>query len=123
MYVHDKMRPYVDIGRKDWHVNYADQKHVFDTVTECLNHLNLHKSNKCSCKLKSLVKFVAVVAGTGKSFLIEAIKMQVAKMWLIEDLTCAVVALTGLAAFNIGSLTIPRLFQLPVEHDSRAASC
>ena len=46
----------------------------------------------------------------------------VAHLWPTSDLTCAVVAPTGLAAFNVGGLTIHRLFQLPVEHDAKTAS-
>ena len=37
------------------------------------------------------------------------------------DLLCAIAAPTGLAAFNVGGVTIHRLFQLPVEHSARAA--
>ena len=33
------------------------------------------------------------------------------------ELSCAIVAPTGLAAFNVGGLTIHRLFQLPIEHE------
>ena len=36
----------------------------------------------------------------------------------MESLTCAVAAPTGLAAFNVGGVTIHRLLQLPVEHDN-----
>ena len=63
------------------------------------------------------------VGGTGKSFLIEAITAQVAETWseLDSSLTCAVAAPTGLAAFNVGGVTIHRLFQLPVEHDAKTA--
>ena len=95
----------------------ADQRRVFDSVSDYLNHLKLHEAKQCSCKQEQLMKYVAGVAGTGKSFLIEAIKMLVARLWPTSDLTCAVVAPTGLAAFNVGGLTIHRLFQLPVEHD------
>ena len=38
------------------------------------------KLNRCSCDQEPLVKYVAGVAGTGKSFLIEAIKMLVASL-------------------------------------------
>ena len=100
----------------------ADQKRVFDSVSDYLNHLKLHEANQCSCKQEPLLKYVAGVAGTGKSFLIEAIKMLVGRLWPTSDLTCAVVAPTGLAAFNVGGLTIHRLFQLPVEHDAKTAS-
>ena len=34
---------------------------------------------------------------------------------------CAVAAPTGLAAFNVGGVTMHRLFQLPIEHSARAA--
>uniref|UniRef100_A0A1X7VCB8 ATP-dependent DNA helicase n=1 Tax=Amphimedon queenslandica TaxID=400682 RepID=A0A1X7VCB8_AMPQE len=34
---------------------------------------------------------------------------------------CAVVAPTGIAAFNLGGLTIHRLFQLPIEHEGKTA--
>ena len=41
-------------------------------------------------------------------------------MWPTSDLTCAVVAPTGLA-FNVVT-SIHRLFQLPVEHDAKTAT-
>ena len=100
----------------------ADQRRVFDSVSDHLNHLKKHEADRCSFDQEPLVKYVAGVAGTGKSFLIEAIKMLVAHLWPTSDLTCAVVAPTGLAAFNVGGLTIHRLFQLPVEHDAKTAS-
>ena len=68
--------------------------------------------------------FVSGVGGIGKSFLIETIRAQVADMWKdgTTGLTCAVAAPTGLAAFNIGGVTIHRLFQLPIEHESKTAT-
>ena len=36
-------------------------------------------------------------------------------------LTCAVMAPTGLAAFNVGGVTIHRLLQLPIEHEGKTA--
>ena len=41
------------------------------------------------------------------------------KYW--GSLVCAVTAVTGLAAFNVGGVTIHRLLQLPIEHEGRAA--
>ena len=35
---------------------------------------------------------------------------------------CAIAAPTGLAAFNVGGITIHRLFQLPIEHSGKAAT-
>ena len=44
--------------------------------------------------------FVSGVGGTGKSFLI------VDSLWTSEGLKCAITAPTGLAAFNVGGVTI-----------------
>ena len=40
----------------------------------------------------------------------------------MDDVTCANSAPTGLAAFNVGGITIHRLFHLPIEHESKAAT-
>ena len=64
---------------------------------------------------------VSGVGGTGKSFLIEAIKALNTDIWPTDDLTFAVAAPTGLAAFNVGGITTHRLFQLPVEDESKTA--
>uniref|UniRef100_A0A1X7VTR6 ATP-dependent DNA helicase n=1 Tax=Amphimedon queenslandica TaxID=400682 RepID=A0A1X7VTR6_AMPQE len=37
------------------------------------------------------------------------------------EIMCAIVAPTGIAAFNVGGLTIHRLFQLPIEHEGMTA--
>ena len=59
--------------------------------------------------------FLSGVAGTGKSFLIETIKALISSMWASDDLTCAITAPTGLAAFNVDGNTIHRVFQkIPV---------
>ena len=65
--------------------------------------------------------FVSGVGGTGKSFLIETIRALVDQLWPYDDLTCAIAAPTGLAAFNVGGTTIHRLLQLPVEHEGKCA--
>ena len=65
--------------------------------------------------------FVSGVGGTGKSFLIATIKSFVGHLWPTDNLTCAVAAPTGLAAFNVDGVTIHRLFQLPVEHEGKTA--
>ena len=85
-------------------------------------HQQCHEANDCSCELKPLRMFVSGVGGTGKSFLIETIKALVNSIWSLDGLLCAVAAPTGLAAFNVGGVTIHRLFQLPIEHTARAAS-
>ena len=55
--------------------------------------------------------FVSGVGGTGKSFLIKTIHSLVLQIWhkKTDSLLCAVTAPTGLAAFNIGGVTIHRL--------------
>ena len=40
----------------------ADQRRVFDSVSDCLNHLKQHEANQCSCDQKPLVNYVAGVA-------------------------------------------------------------
>ena len=53
--------------------------------------------------------FVSGVGGTGKSFLIETIRSLVKEMWKDDagdDTTCAVAAPTGLAAYNVGGVTV-----------------
>lgn len=55
------------------------------------------------------------------SFLIDTVKALVNHLWPSCDFTCAVVAPTGLAAFNVSGITIHRLFQLPIEHEGKTA--
>lgn len=100
----------------------ADQTRVFKNVESHLLHQKQHEDKKCQCDdIKPLRMFVSGVGGTGKSFLIEAIKAFVDNLWPSQDLKCAITAPTGLAAFNVGGVTIHRLFQLPIEHDGKEA--
>ena len=101
----------------------ADQRRIFDGVKSHFLHQRQHEANECQCDFKPLRMFVSGVGGTVKSFLIEAINALVASIWPSDGLTCAVAAPTGLAAFNVGGITIHRLFQLPVEHEGKAAGC
>ena len=47
----------------------------------------------------------------------------VAQIWKnnTDSPLCAVTAPTGLAAFNVGGVTIHRLLQLPIEHEGKTA--
>ena len=99
-----------------------DQRRVFDNVKTHLVHHKSHEHNECSCDIKPMRVFVSGVGGTGKSFLIEAIKALVNSIWPLDTLVCAIAAPTGLAAFNVGGTTIHRLFQLPIEHTAKTAS-
>ena len=82
-------------------------------------------SAKCLCKdFKPLHTFISGVGGTGKSILIETIRCQVSEVWkdhTIVDTKCAVGAPTGLASYNIGGVTVHRMFMLPIEHEGRTA--
>ena len=101
----------------------ADQRRVFDIFHNHLLYQQQHETEHCNCcTFKPLSMFVSGVGGTGKSFLIEAVKAQVEALCPSDDVTCAIVAPTGLAAFNIGSITMHRLFMLPVEHVSKSAT-
>ena len=99
----------------------SDQRRVFDKVKAHLLHQRQHETKECTCELTPLHMFVSGVGGTGKSFLIEAVKLLVGHLWPSDNLMCAIAAPTGLAAFNVGGITIHRLFQLPVEHEGKTA--
>ena len=99
----------------------TDQRRVFDKVKAHFLHQKEHEANKCACDFTPLRMFVSGVGGTGKPFLIKTIKSLVGHLWPSDDLTCAVAAPTALAAFNVGGVTIHRLFQLPVEHEGKTA--
>ena len=102
-----------------------DQRRIFDQVADHLKHQSRHYCDDCKCRdLKPLHMFVSGVGGTGKSFLIETIRSLVKEIWkgnASDDTTCAVAAPTGLAAYNVGGVTVHRLFQLPIEHEGRTA--
>ena len=100
-----------------------DQKRVFQLVNYHLEHQLQHENGACKCTdMKPLHMFVSGVGGTGKSFLIKTIRALVTQVWHNEkdSLLCAISAPTGLAAFNVGGVTIHRLLQLPIEHKGRA---
>ena len=100
----------------------ADQARIFDQVKKHLEHQAHHESDMCKCNhLKPLRMFISGVGGTGKSFLIKTICALMPQVWYkkTDSLLCAVTAPTGLAAFNIGGVTIHRLLQLPIEHEGK----
>ena len=102
----------------------ADQARIFDQVKRHLEHQAQHENDMCKCShFRPLHMFVSGVGGTGKSFLIKTIHSLVLQIWhkKTDSLLCAVTAPTGLAAFNIGGVTIHRLLQLPIEHEGKAA--
>ena len=60
--------------------------------------------------------FITGGAGTGKSHLVSVIKEHIERSHTGSQNACMLVAPTGVAAFNIGGLTIHHAFRLPVEH-------
>ena len=96
-----------------------DQRQIFENIKAHLLHQVKHESGECSCTFKPLRMFVSGVGGTGKSFLIHTLKCLIDSLWQTDDLTCAIAAPTGLAAFNVGGVTVHRLFQLPIEHEGK----
>ena len=78
----------------------ADQSRVFRWVSNQLNHQHQHESGACKCKdCHPLHMFVSGVGGTGKCFLIEAIRAEADAIWNLQSsdsLVCAVAASTGL---------------------------
>ena len=100
----------------------SNQRRIFEDFKSVLLHQKLHEEGKCSCgDLKPLRHFVSGVGGTGKSFLIEAMRALTNSLWPVEDLRCAVTAPTGSAAFNVLGATLHRFFQLPMEHEGKEA--
>ena len=99
----------------------CDQSRVFDNVKDHFMHQKRHEDYVCHCDFKPLQMFISGVGGTGKSFLIETIRALIVSIWPNSDRTCAIAAPTGLAAFNVGGVTVHRLFQLPVEHEGKTA--
>uniref|UniRef100_A0A1X7TPE6 ATP-dependent DNA helicase n=1 Tax=Amphimedon queenslandica TaxID=400682 RepID=A0A1X7TPE6_AMPQE len=97
-----------------------DQKRIFDHIkAHQLRQIEYEKSKQekeqSEC-VKPLHMFISGVGGTGKSFLIEAIKALVKSIWsTLTKQTCAVAAPTGLAAYNVGGVAAHRLFQLLIE--------
>ena len=102
----------------------SDSVCVYGKVKSHLEHQIMHECDCCQCSdLTPLHMFVSGVGGTGKSFLIKTIRALVASLWdtVTGSTLCAVTAPTGLAAFNVGRVTIHRLLQLPIKHAGRSA--
>jgi ATP-dependent DNA helicase PIF1 len=84
-----------------------DQKRIFDKLKSSIE------------KEEPIQLFVTGCGGTGKSFLIAAISQWLNSM-NTDKVAVTVAAPTGLAAYNVGGVTIHRLLMLPIEHGSTA---
>ena len=67
------------------------QSYQYQEVRACDKHRK-HESGECSCDFKSLRMFVSGVGGTGKFFLIHALKSLIHQIWPSSDLSCAIAA-------------------------------
>ena len=76
------------------------QELAYDLVKSHFNHTSLDKEPLCM--------IINGVAGTGKSYLINAIRN------LLQS-KCAITATTGKAAYDIRGITVHSLLKLPVE--------
>ena len=104
------------LGQKESMLN-TDQKRIYNTIKNQLVHQLGHENATCNCQAgcKTIKMLISGVGGTGKSFLITTIKMLINYLWPTNDLNCAIGAPTGIAAFNVGGVTIHRLnFSYPL---------
>ena len=90
----------------------SDQKRIYDKIRQHLTKQkqqeDLSSDNDVKIDdIQPLRMFISGVGGTGKSFFIET-QCLVDSLWKAKpgELSCTIVALTGLAAFNVGGLTI-----------------
>ncbi len=92
------------------------QSRVYKKITGHLLHELDHEKGACKCTdINPLQMFVSGVGGTGKSFLIQALRAFVKATWPDLPNSSAVAAPTGLAACNVNGVTTYQLFQLPIE--------
>ena len=66
-----------------------------------------------------LMLFITGSAGTGKSHVISVVHEHFERAQIGDGCACMLMAPTGVAAFNIGGLTIHKALNLPVEHGKR----
>ena len=89
-------------------------------ITSHLFHDLNHKNGISNPKPMHM--FVSGMGGTGKSFLIQALRAFVKATWPNLNNVTAVTAPTGLAACKVSRVITYQLFQLPIEHDNKIAA-
>ena len=95
----------------------AKQREAFDMVVQYTS--SLHKFHLGQeAQPKPIRIFITGGAGTGKSYVIRAIREHIERSVQGSDQVhgCMVMAPTGVAAFNVDGLTIHRALNLQVEH-------
>ena len=92
------------------------QREAFDHVVQYTRARHQYYMRERESLPEPLHVFITGGAGTGKSHLISVIKEHIERSHTGSQNACMLVAPTGVAAFNIGGLTIHYAFRLPVEH-------
>ena len=88
-------------------------------MTSCLQHQLDHEFGKCNCNdKKPLLMYISGYGGTGKSYLIKAIKgfLDIQRKSHNKKCDYVVAAPTGLAAAGIGGQTIHSVFNIGIQH-------
>ena len=98
------------------------QRIPFDIAVHYTRELHKHRMKIHHEPPEPFHLFVTGGAGTGKSRVIRAINehMERSRSGIQERHACMLMALTGVAAFNIGGPTIHRTLRLQVEHGRTA---
>ena len=93
-----------------------DLREAFDQIVQWTRERHQYFMGESNSLPEPLHLFITGRAGTGKSHLISVIKEHIERSHTGSQNARMLVAPTGVAAFNIGGLTIYYAFRLPVEH-------
>ena len=94
----------------------VSQRDAFDRLIQYNRAHHQYYMRERESLPKPFHMFITGGAGTGKSHLISVIKEHIKRSHTGSQNACMLVAPTGVAAFNIGGLTIHYVFRLPVEY-------
>ena len=105
----------------------SDQLSTYNMVTQHLSHVLKHSTRQQTCEIetcrsvKPLLLFCSGPAGTGETFLLDAIVgfMHVQRSVYGRKCDSIICAPSGLAASNVKGTTIHSVFKIPVYHDSQ----
>ena len=92
------------------------QRAAYRAVVEFTHSLHGYQMGTLDTPPRPLRLFITGGTGTGKSHVISVIREHLECTHLRAGSCCILMAPTGVAAFNIGGLTIHRALNLPVEH-------
>ena len=90
-------------------------------MTDAEYQSTLNRSRILNSNSDQLLMFVTGGAGVGKSFLIRTIKEMLIRTQQHHHNPVLLTAPTGIAAYNIGGITVHSAFCLPVEHHRSAS--